>query len=116
MKGDPTYKFHASGSTAASADTAHALLGSYEGLSQLNDEEALHLQIFASSQNLKVYPSEAASPSHHGFRMVSGESYYVDLPPMRVGDASQLVFANDTSGNNAHVKWVVWFRQPSQNR
>ena len=112
MYGDPTFEFHASGSVAASNNNAHALFGNYEGLSNLNNDESLHVQVLASAQNLRLYPSDTASPSHAGITLISSVNRYFDLKPMRAGDASQIVFANDVAGSNAEARWVVWFREP----
>ena len=45
--GDVNYALISSASTGASADTAHLLFGAYEGLSLLNNDEILHIQLFA---------------------------------------------------------------------
>ena len=105
--GDVNYNLVSSGSTGASADTAHLLFGSYGGLSNLNNDEILHIQLWASD-NARVSDSNAVT-NDNGVKV---ESSVFDLPPIRAGTASQLHFANETIGTDANMSWIIWRRLP----
>lgn len=110
MKGDTNYTWISSGSTAASADTAHLLWGNYGGLSDLNADEVIHLQILASANNFYMLPFTDASATELGQRFVAGNDYYIDIPPMKVSAASQLHFRNAVNGSNGELLWVIYSR------
>lgn len=109
-KGDPNYTFISSGCTATSANTTHLFFGTYQGLSTLNNDEAVHIQIVAASgQGLRVGNSTVTN--NQGLQ-ISPSMSIVDLPPMRAGDASQLRLARDGSSGDASMLWVAWRRNP----
>ena len=100
------YEFLASGSVAASADTAHSLYGNFDGLSDLGSWQVVHVSIQPSANNLALFPQ--VETNGRGWRMVSGNDYYIDLPAMTRDNASRLHFLNETSGSNAVVNWMIW--------
>jgi hypothetical protein len=109
-KGDPNYVFISSGCTATSANTTHLFFGNYTGLSDLNQDEALHIQVVAASgQGLRVGDSTI---SNNKGLAISPALSIVDLPPMRAATASQLRLARDGSSGDASAIWAVWARRP----
>lgn len=106
--GDIHYEWVNAGSTGASADTAHGLFGLYGGLSDLNDAEVIHIQLQGISNDFKIGPDNTIT-NDTGFKVSTD---WIDLPPMRVGSASQFHFANNTLGTNASPMWVAWKRKP----
>ena len=109
--GDKNFAYVISGSTATSAATAHNLFGLYQGLSLLGQDEAVFIQVFASAADIRLSGDPTTSATNNtGLRLTTAGSNY-DLPPMRVGDASQISFAREAS-NNASPIWTVWRRRP----
>lgn len=106
--GDVNYEWVVSGSTAASADTAHALFGAYGGLSLLHESEVVHLQVRGKTFSLNVAPDNTVT-NDDGLEV--GTTAWEDLPPMRIGAASGFHFANATIGSDAGAMWVVWKRK-----
>ena len=99
------------GSTATAAAGAHNLFGAYSGLSLLNNDEVVFLQIAATGADMRVAGDpDVPATNNVGIRITIAASNY-DLPPMRVGDASQLTFARE-AGTNATANYTVWFRRP----
>ena len=109
--GDINYQWLYSGSVVASANTAHGLFGTYNGMSNLNANEVLHVQIQASGADLMLYPNVSASAYQDGQWMKQDIDVYLDIPPMRVRDASQLHFRNLTADDNAVARWVCWAKK-----
>lgn len=107
MYGDTKYEWVQSGSTTASAATAHGLFGTYNGLSLLNLNDTLHLQIMAVTNNLELLKTSSLGT---GFLFQTSASSYYDLPAMSRDSASQMHFRNQTGASNATVKWNVWRR------
>lgn len=107
--GDPSYEYVNSGSTGASANTAHGLFGAYQGLSSLHESDVVHVQVQGVTNALRVAPNNAVT-NDNGLKV--GTTAWEDVPPLRIGAASQLHFANDTLGSNASPMWVVWKRLP----
>ena len=110
--GDIYYSWLKSGSTAASAQGAHLLFGNYEGLSDLNNDDVVHIRLKSVGGNDYNVGPDAANVGE-----VLGETVYADasgfdLPPMRAGDASRVFFANLVAGTNASAGWSVWKRVP----
>jgi hypothetical protein len=108
MKGDVHYKWITSGSCATSANTAHNFYGTYSGLSQLNADEVVHLQIAATGQPLRI-GLEGQLTNNNGYRITTIASM-VDIPPIKASDASAMQFINDASGLNASALFVIWRR------
>jgi hypothetical protein len=108
--GDINYEWIASGSTATSADTASNLFGVYQGLSDLNNAEAVHIQLQCEGSTLRFAPS-AVITNNTGFKL-SPTASWIDLPPMRANNANELQIINHLAGNNASVNWVIWRRVP----
>lgn len=106
--GDVNYEWVQGGSTGASADTAHGLFGAYGGLSDLRNSEVVHVQLRGITNDFRVGPDNTVT-NDTGLLVTTS---WFDLPPMRVGAASQFHFANDTLGTNASPMWVVWKRKP----
>lgn len=107
MYGDTRYEFVQSGSTTASAATAHGLFGTYNGLSLLNQNDVLHVQILPLTNNLEILKSSALGT---GMLFTTDLKSYYDLPPMSVSSASVIHFRNQTGASNATARWSVWRR------
>jgi len=103
--GDVNYTIVSSGSTGASANTGHLLFGTYGGLSLLNNDEILHIQLW-SANNARVAGTNAVT-NNSGVKI---DSSVFDLPPIRSGTASGFHFANETIGANASMSWIAWRR------
>lgn len=110
MLGDPKYTWVLGGSVAASANTPHSVFAGVGSLSSMNTAEVVNIQFLASKNNTRLWPSLANANLGAGFRLVSGNDYYVDMPPMGVGEASQLHFTNETAGQNGELRFIVWRR------
>lgn len=111
MYGDTSYNWLASGSTSASADdTGIVLFGTYGGLSDLNQDDVVLLEARAVTNSLRIFPTNSASATSFG-RLHEAGSPYETYRAMRVGDASQLVFANHTATADAVLYWELWRRQ-----
>ena len=105
--GDVNYSIVNSGSTGASANTAHLLFGIYGGLSDINNSESVNIQLW-SSNNARLGGDNTVT-NDNGLKI---DSNVADLPPIRAGTASTLHFANETLGTNASVSWFIWNRKP----
>lgn len=116
--GDTNYKWLNAGSTGTATCAIHNLFGSYSGLSLLTNDDVVRIQLQAFVNDMLVGPTTNLS-NNIGYRITAALSW-VDLPPMRVGDASQLQLfrANGVgtnfavSANNASAMWVIWSRIP----
>lgn len=109
--GDMSYKWLFSGSVTASANTLHNMFGLYNGLSKLNADAVVHLQLQASGADLVLYPTVGADANQAGQWFKQDIDVYQDLPPLRVSDASQFSFQNLTAGDHAVVRWILWVRR-----
>jgi len=109
MYGDTNYQWVQSGSTTASAATAHGLFGAYNGLSLLNANDVLRLQVLPVTNSAEILPSVTLSP---GMLISTSQSLYQDLPPMTVSNVQNLHFRNNVGASNSTVKWVIWRRVP----
>ena len=107
MYGDLNYSIFATGSTLASANTAHLLIN--KDLSQLNDADVGFLSLLPIGNNSFVYSTLSAS-NGVGIRFMSGGSNYIDQPPMSVDTISNLHFKNETDDSNAGFYWTMWKR------
>ena len=107
--GDVSYSWVNSGSTAASANTGHRLFGAYNGLSNLNSLEVVHVQLLAITNDFRVGPAGSVT-NNSGFKVLT--SAWSDLPPITAGAVDGFHFTNDTLGSNASPAWVVWRRNP----
>ena len=105
--GDPKWAIINAGSTAASAATAHLLFGNYGGLSTVNNEETIHIQVYASAVGARLWNSTVTN--NVGYKITAETT--IEWPAMRAGTASQLHFASDTSAN-ASVNWTIFTRLP----
>jgi len=113
--GDVRYEFTAAGSNATNSSAVQTLFGSYSGLSLLNNDDVVHIQLSASVNELFVGPT-AFLEKTIGYKIYPSLST-IDLPPQRVGNASllQMIRVNGPdapSAFNASVNWVVWRRVP----
>lgn len=106
--GDTSYQLVASGSTTASAATAHRLLGTYNGLSAMNQGATMILKVLPITNSLEVLSSSVLSI---GYLVSTSQIGYSDLPAMRVSDIDGLHFRNSTAAN-ASVRWSIWNRVP----
>ena len=109
--GERNFAFYSSGSTGSNAAGTHNLFGNISSLSLLNQDEVVFVQISASAADIRLSGTVASPATNNtGLRITISASNY-DLPPMRVGDASQITFARE-AGNNASPLWTIWFRRP----
>lgn len=105
--GDPSFEFLTSTCAQASANSAHLLLGNYQGLSDLHDDDVVHLFIEAGG-DIRV----GENPSNNiGLPIYAAASGF-DWPPVRAGDASQLLFANKELGTDASPVTTIFRRLP----
>lgn len=107
---DVSYNWVQSGSTTAANDLAHYLYGSWSGLSLFSASEVFHIQMMASGANLALFPTDRASIVQAGQYFKEDINAYLDLPPLKRTQASELHFANLTAGDNAVARWVIWQR------
>ena len=91
--GDVNYEWINSGSTGASADTAHLLFGNYQGLSDLHQSEVAHVMLQGITNDFNVGLDNTVT-NNIGYKI--GATSWFDLAPMRVGKASGLHIANTT--------------------
>lgn len=103
-----SYTILASGSTAASADTAHSLFGNYGGLSGIGTSVVLYVETLAQSNDAVLFPS--VNKTGRGTVLSASTVSYKELKPMQRTAASALHFANKTASNNATVNWFVYRR------
>ena len=113
--GDIIYEFTAAGSNATNSSAVQTFFGTYSGLSLLNNDDVIHIQVSASVNELFVGPT-AFLEKTKGYKIYPSLST-IDLPPQRVGNASLLVVARANgpdapSAFNASFNWVVWRRVP----
>ena len=104
--GDVYFKMQANGSTATSAATAHLVFGTYAGLSLLNNEDVVNIQLWATGADSRLWDNTVTNNT--GLRLTTAASLY-DLPPMRVGDASRIHFAREAAAN-VTMGWTIWRR------
>ena len=109
MYGDTRYEWVKSGSTTASAATAHLLFGTYNGLSQLNANDAVIVQVIPVTNSAEILPNSTLTP---GMLVSTSQPLYQDLPPISVTNAKLLHFRNNVGASNSTVKWVIWRRVP----
>ena len=114
MYGDPRFEFVASGSNATNSSGIEGFYGAYSGLSLINNEDVINLQISASVNEFFVGPSGAGSVGQGtGYKIYPGLST-IDFPPMRSGTASLMrvnrIQGNAASAFNTSYNWVVWRR------
>lgn len=110
--GDPHYEMMAASQTAASSDAAHALFGTYNGLSTLNEDDAVSVWVEVESGNNRaaITPTLEASAT---FRFTIDENLgYLKLNPLRSADASQLHFYNADTGADTDIEWIIWRKLP----
>src|SRR3990167_2284328 len=96
---DVRYEFFSAGSNATNSSAVENFFGSYSGLSLLNNEDVIHIQISASANELFVGPTGQVSQSR-GYKIYPNLST-IDLPPQRVGSASLLQVARAEGNDDA---------------
>lgn len=101
-----SYTIVASGSTAASADTAHSLFGTYNGLSNIGSSVVLYIEALAETNAAVLFPS--VNKTGRGIVLSASRVDYKELKPMQRTNASALHFANKTASNNTTVNWFVY--------
>ena len=110
-RGDVSYSFVTAGSSSASTALAYPLFGINNSLSRLNEDEVVVIQLtMQGAADFFVGPSGSIS-NNFGIKIPAGTSG-IELPPMRVGDASALSMIRATSGVNPAHNYVVWARRP----
>jgi hypothetical protein len=109
MYGDTKYSWVASGSTAASAATAHALFGNYSGLSLLNANDVLLINVLPVTNSAEILPSVSLTP---GMFISTSQNLHEPLFPMAVSDVRNLHFRNAVGASNSTVRWNIWRRVP----
>ena len=108
--GDPAYTLITAGSTATSANTAHLLFGSYQGLSTLNNSEVVKIFITASGGAMRIWDSTVSNNIGVLFNDTSSALQNLEWPPTRAGDASLLHIAQGTLGDATNPAWAIWRR------
>lgn len=103
-----SYTFVASGSTTASANTAHRLYGTYNGLSTLGTSVVFHVSVLAETNNAAVFHSNAKTG--RGIVLSTSATAYTAMRPMLQTAAVDLHFANKTDGSNSTVNWFIYRR------
>ena len=103
-----SYDWITSGSTATSAAGQRDFFGVYNGLSLLNQDDVVIVQIQASVNDLRVGPKTLTNNT--GIP-IGAYASLIDLPPMRVGLASGLQIAREGSAD-ASMAWVAWRQLP----
>jgi len=101
-----SYTIVASGSTAASADTAHSLFGTYNGLSNIGSSVVLYVETLAQTNDAVLFPS--VNKTGRGIVLSASRVDYKELKPMQRTNASALHFANKTASNNTTVNWFIY--------
>ena len=104
--GDTYFSIVSSGSNATAAAGKHGLFGSYSGLSLINQNDVIHINLVPTAADIRVWDTTVSNDV--GLRLTTAGSVF-DLPPMRVGAASLLNFSRDAAVN-ATVNWTVWRR------
>ena len=110
--GDVYFDIYSTGSTATSAATAHLLFGSYAGLSLINQNEVVNLQVVMTVADARIWDSTVTNNT--GLRLSPSASAW-DFPPMRAAAASTLHFVRDAA-TDATANWTVWVRVPGGNK
>ena len=106
------YEIYASGSMATSAAGAHSLFGGNGGLSSLNQQDVVFIQLVPTAADARIWDSTVTNGT--GLRLSDAGSVF-DLPPMRVGSASTLHVARDTAANTT-VYWTIWTQWGGTNK
>lgn len=109
MYGDTKYGWVQSGSTTASAATAHALFGAYNGLSLLNPNDVVVINIIPVTNSAEILPNSTLSP---GMLISTSQNLYQPLMPMSAASAKDLHFRNNVGASNSTVRWTIWRRVP----
>ena len=113
--GDTRYEFYSASINATNSSAVQTFFGTYSGLSLLNNDDVVHIQVSASANEFFLGPTGQVSQTL-GYKIYPSLST-IDLPPQRVGNASllQMIRVNGPdapSAFNASVNWVVWRRVP----
>ena len=103
-----SYTLISSGSTAASADTAHRLYGTYNGLSTLNSSVVLYVSAMAETNGAALFFSNAKTGK--GIVLSTSAAGYTELKPAQQSAAVDIHFANRVNGSNTTVNWFVYRR------
>lgn len=111
MYGDVHYKWVHGGSCATSANTPHNFYGIYNGLSDLNGAEVVHLQLEAISGNAFRWGLEGRLETSAAYGiLISPAGSVIDIPPIKVSDASAAQFINSVINSNASATFTIWRR------
>ena len=110
--GDIYFELYASGSTATSAATPHSLFGGNGGLSSLNQNDVVFIQVVPTGADARLWNLDVTNNT--GLRLSTAASVF-DLPPMRVGNASTLHFVRDAAANST-ANWTIWTRWGGTNK
>ena len=111
--GDTYYKWIASGSTATTASGITGLFGAYSGLSLINANEVVIVQVVASGGDLRVSADPATGATNNRSLFVGQAASLVDMPAMVRSDASQMTFCREIASevsNNPVAQWIIWRR------
>lgn len=93
-----------SGSTTASATTAHLLFGTYNGLSSLNQAANVNVSVMAVTNSAEILPDATLTP---GLAISVSQVLYQPLPSMTVAAAQTLHFRNLVGASNSTVRWFI---------
>lgn len=113
--GESRFDFYSAGSNATATSGVAGFFGSYSGLSLLNNDDVVHLQISGSVNEFFMGPPSASISNNIGYKIYPSLST-IDFPPTRVGLASLLQVSQASplgdmaSQANASYNWVLWRR------
>lgn len=108
--GDVNYTWVQAGSTATSAAGLHNFFGVYDGLSDLNAGQVLHLQVTMTGDDAYLGPSSIQVSNNFGVKVGPAGSL-TDFPPMKRDILETFQFSR-VSSTDASANWTVWARNP----
>lgn len=110
MINDYSFLWVSTGSTTTSAATPHNIFANASGgLSDLNANDVLIVQLVASGADMRVSANPAVGATDDLGLFIGVSASIVDLPPMLRTYASQMTFTRE-SANNPVAQWVIWRR------
>ena len=107
---DPRYVIEAAGSVSLSSNAAFDFFGDYQGLSQLESDDAVYVIAEGTNGNEFRFAPAGSASNDIGFSVPAGASGQIEIPAMRAGDASQLKAANRDLDSNASYVYTVFKR------
>lgn len=111
MYSEPNYVlYHAASRSLGNANKAN-LFGLYSGLSALNSEDVIRVEVLSTTRESYIIPTETATIL--GYRIDNYSPYYTPLPPMKAGTASLLgIHSPGASASNSTIYFAIFRRLP----